>query len=209
MDHQEDILLVDFVDVGAFIPEEIPRGIPDDDPVQTALLRAAEVFAQLRQADIPVAVHDIHPAVLIEQQGGIVVDSPDILLFPGTFDAVRREEEGFRPLMGDEDRIEPAVVVPQGSRPHAVAVGGLLPFQDFPGRMLQGFIQVCADFPADEVMGSEDHSTGEEMHGRTDHVIRIADPDDIRIRVIHSREGIEAGGDLEIHIFCHIRLLLF
>ena len=179
--------------MGAFIPEGAFRNVPDDDPVQTAFLRAAEVFPQFGQADVPVAVNDVYPAVIIEQQGGIMVDPLNIRLFPGPLDAVRREKEGFRPLMGDENRIEPAVMIPEGRCPHAVTISRLFVFQDFTRGMLQGFIQVRADFPPDQVMGFQDDRAGKEMHGRTDHVIGIADADDVRIRIIHPGQGIEAG----------------
>ena len=192
VDQEKDIFPVDLIQVGAFISQEIPGSIPDNDPVQAAFLRAAQVFLQLRETDIPVAVNDIDTAVIVEQQGAVVVDAFDILFGPGTFDALRGEEKSFRPFMRDEGGVETAGVIPQGSGPHAVAVNGLFILQDFAGGMLQGIIDIGADLPVDQVVGPENPGTGKEVHGCADHVVSVSDTDDVRIRIIHSGQGITA-----------------
>ena len=192
VDQEKDIFPIDFIQVGSFISQEIPGSIPDNDPVQAAFFRTAQVFLQLCEADIPVAVDDIDSAVVIEQQGAVVIDPLDILFGPGTFDVLRGEEKSFRPFMGDEGSVEAAGMIPQGSSPHTVAVNGLFILQDFAGSVLQGIIDIGADLPVDQVMGSENPGTGKEVHGCADHVVSISDTDNIRIRIIHPGQGISA-----------------
>jgi hypothetical protein len=192
VDQEEDIFSVDLIQVGSFITQEIPRGIPDNDPVQSAFLRSAQVFLQLREADIPVAVDDIDAAVIIEQQGTVVVDAVNILPGPGTLNVFRGKEKGLRPFMRDKGRVETAGVITQGGGPHTVAVNGLFSFQNLTGRVLQGVVDIGADLPVDQVMGPEDPGTGKEVHGCADHVVGVSDADDIRIRIIHAGQGIAA-----------------
>ena len=195
MDQEEDIFPVDFIEVGTFIPQRAARRVPENDPVDAARLRTGNVLLQLCQADIPVAVDDIDPPVVIKEQGRIVINSINILLCPGALDVFRREKKGLRPLVGDEDDIKPAGAVPERSGPHAVAVGRLFPLQRFARGMLQRFVEIGADLPADQVVGPEDDGAGEKVHGGADHVVCVSDADDVRIRIVHPGQGIEA--------FCH------
>ena len=192
VNQEEDIFTVDLIEMGTFISQEFARSVPDDDPVQAAFLRSGKVRFQFCQMNIPVAVDDIDPAVVVEEQGAVVVDPFDILFRPGAFDILRREQKGFRPLVGDESHIEAAGVIPERRGPHAVAVDRLSAFQDLARGVLQEVIDIGADLPVDQVVRPKDHGARKEVHGRADHVVGVSDTDYIRIRIIHTGQGIEA-----------------
>ena len=73
-----------------------------------------------------------------------------------------------------------------------MAVDGLFAFQDLARGMLQGIVEIRTDFPVDQVVGPQDSGSGKEVHGRADHVVGVSDTDDIRIRIIHTGQGVKA-----------------
>ena len=81
-------------------------------------------------------------------------------------------------------------VVFEGGGPHAPAVD-IAAIHALVGGFAEDIVHIGAVLPVHHVMGAQDLSAGEHVHGGGDHVIGIPHADDIRVGVIGVNDGID------------------
>ena len=73
--------------------------------------------------DFAVAVHNVYLTVIIKKHRAVVIKALNIALFPRTFRIFCGEVVGLMGVVGDENHMEHAIMIPQARRPHSVGVG--------------------------------------------------------------------------------------
>ena len=83
-----------------------------DNPVKSALLRPAEVRRKLRQMHLPVAIDNIHPAVIVKEQGIVMVEALDLALLPRSLNILCPVQIGLMGVIGHKDHIIHSLMIP-------------------------------------------------------------------------------------------------
>ena len=173
-----------------FIPQDRVPFIADNQTVQSSFCRSAQIAFQLRDINILIAICNIHPVVIVKQQGTVMIKTFHIALFPGTFYAVCRVQVCSVGVIGNKTDIVNAFVTAQRSRPHTLSVDIFLPLKPLSGSTIQPVINICHMLPVTQIIRAQNLTPRHKMHGSAHHIISIVYADHIRIRIIQPGDRI-------------------
>ena len=184
IDKENIILPVDLIDMRSFVAKIGIVAVSDDDLIDPAFLRSAQIRLQFRQMHFPVAIDDIHPAVIVEQNGIVVIKALDLVLLPRPLDPLRLIQIGLVCIIRHKNDVKRSVVIPQTRCPHPLSVDIFFPFQTLRRRGIQPFVHIGRMLPVHQIVRAQDLTSRHKIHRCAYHVVDLTHTDHIHIRII-------------------------
>ena len=205
-DDEYIVIITDLLDMAALTGKVVQTGL-EDGLIDTAGLEAGHIGIELLDLDLAAAaVDEVISAVVIEQHGGIVVHAVDLAACPGAvLNIGGLVNVGLAGAVAAEEDIINAVLVAQAGCPLTVCIVVVIADKILLAAVCVGIVDVIADLPRNQVIRLHDRHARREEHGRADHVIGIADADNVLIRHICPDERIGDGGFSSSSLKRHLR----
>ena len=144
--------------------------------VDAAFLYRRGVGLELGDIELSVTPHEVKAAVVVEEHRGIVHGPVDDIPRPcSVLYVVSGIDIGLALVVRDEQRIVQPVLVPEGRRPLALAVGVLPVTQVVDIVVLEDIVHIVDYPPVHEILRVHDRSTGAVVHSGAHHVVVVAD----------------------------------
>ncbi len=172
--------------------------------VDTPLFQAGKIAFHLPDAYPSATAGGIYPAVVVEQQRGVVQTLIDIHhLLPLTLRrVVGTEDIGFRRTVGGKENVELAVVESDRGGPLTLSVD-VTSFEVVGGTVFEFRYHIADDLPVDEVFRVHYGHSRHKVHGGGYHVEIAPDADNVGVghickdhRIGESGSGIRIGHNL-------------
>ena len=199
MDVEQVVPAVMLDEMAALPAEHDVLAVLKDDAVKAAFFLGGEIVGQLCQADGTVAVGHVDTAIIIKEQAGVVPEAVHLLTEPGALGIIRGIVVGMLGVVGGKHHMELRSVVLKGGGPHAPGVD-VAAVHALMGGFAEDVIDIGAVLPVHHVVGAQELSAGEHVHGGGNHVIGIPHADNVRVGIIGINDGVDGRHGIPPHV---------
>ena len=195
VDFKDIVFSVDFVEMGPFGTKSVAlRRSREKQGVDSAFFQRGAVRLKLGYHDVAVAV-DAEKASFVKKKRCVMHElSLYLVLLPRTvFDVPGPEHICLVLVVCHKKHIIDPVIVAQGCRPlsHSVGMGTVPEIIDIV--ILQAVEDIIDCFPVDKVTGFHDRGPRTIVHRGADHIVSVADTDDVIVRYIGVGQRIDCN----------------